>query len=247
VERIEMTSFPEPAEIGAAVKRREPAAVATVISGPGQVGARRVIRAANTANADASWQPRAPRTPSSAQLDRAVDDDVRGIDADEVVVDWPHRFLADANVGARAEICLLTSDPKFKVPLLEVLPRTPAEYMGAIGSRRTHEDPLTQLGVPGLTPEELTRLRSLIGLYGVRTLVDTAMSIAAEVIRLRYGGTGQALTDTDGRLRHTLAFGWRASLAVCTSVARVLLVTGLDRIEGFGTVSMACSVARVPR
>ena len=70
-------------------------------------------------------------------------------DADEVVVDWPHRFLAGAEVDARTVICVLTHDPKFDVPVLEVALRTPAGYIGAMGSRRTHEDRLERLRAIG--------------------------------------------------------------------------------------------------
>jgi xanthine dehydrogenase accessory factor len=125
--------------------------------------------------------------------------------ADEVVVDWPHRFLAATAVDTRTVICVLTHDPKFDVPLLEVALRTPAAYIGAMGSRRTHHDRLARLREIGLTGEELSRLRSPIGLdLGARTPEETAVSIAAELIRLRWGGTGQALTDTTGRIHHPL-------------------------------------------
>jgi xanthine/CO dehydrogenase XdhC/CoxF family maturation factor len=127
-------------------------------------------------------------------------------DADEVVVDWPHRFLAGTQVDARTVICVLTHDPKFDVPLLEVALRTPAAYIGAMGSRRTHHDRLGRLREAGLTSAELSRLRSPIGLdLGARTPEETAVSIAAELIQLRWGGTGQALTDTQGRIHHQLA------------------------------------------
>jgi xanthine dehydrogenase accessory factor len=127
-------------------------------------------------------------------------------DADEVVVDWTHRFLAGTDVDARTVICVLTHDPKFDVPLLEVALRTPAGYIGAMGSRRTHDDRLARLREAGLADVELSRLRSPIGLdLGARTPEETAVSIAAELIQLRWGGTGQALTDTAGRIHHPLA------------------------------------------
>jgi xanthine dehydrogenase accessory factor len=122
-------------------------------------------------------------------------------DADEVVVDWPHRFLAAADVDERTAICVLTHDPKFDVPVLEVALRTPAGYIGAMGSRRTHEDRLERLRAVGLTEPELARLRSPIGLdLGARTPEETAVSIAAELIQLRWGGTGRALSSTNGRI-----------------------------------------------
>jgi len=127
-------------------------------------------------------------------------------DADEVVVDWPHRFLGTTEVDTRTVICVLTHDPKFDVPLLEVALRTPAGYIGAMGSRRTHDDRLARLREAGLTEDELARLRSPIGLdLGARTPEETAVSIAAELIQLRWGGTGHPLTDTEGRIHHELA------------------------------------------
>jgi len=267
VERVTRESFPELGEIASAVERGEPVAVATVIAGPGRLGARRVI-----------WNAEATGTlGSGGRLDAAVDDDVRGMlaqgltgvrrygehgerrgdelsvfvnsfappprmlvfgaidfaaavarvgkflgyhvtvcdarrvfatharfpDADEVVVEWPHRFLAGAEIDARTVICVLTHDPKFDVPLLEVALRTPAGYVGAMGSRRTHEDRLERLRSAGLAEADLARLRSPIGLdLGARTPEETAVSIAAELIQLRWGGSGRALTDTEGRIHH---------------------------------------------
>jgi xanthine dehydrogenase accessory factor len=272
VEPVSRHTFPELGEIAAAVDRGEPVAVATVISGPGKIGARRVI-----------WgDPARPSTGSLGsgdRLDSAADDDVRGMlaqgltgirrygehgerrgdelgvfvnsfappprmlvfgaidfaaavarigkflgyhvtvcdarpvfatrsrfpDADQVVVDWPHRFLAGVEVDARTVICVLTHDPKFDVPVLEVALRTPAGYIGAMGSRRTHEDRLERLRAVGVTEAELSRLRSPIGLdLGARTPEETAVSIAAELIQLRWGGTGRALTDTGGRIHHEI-------------------------------------------
>lgn len=124
-------------------------------------------------------------------------------DADEVVTDWPHRYLARISTDERTVICVLTHDPKFDVPLLEVALRLPAAYIGAMGSRRTHEDRLARLRDAGLTESELARLRSPIGLdLGARTPEETAIAIAAELIQLRWGGSGRPLTATTGRIHH---------------------------------------------
>jgi len=124
-------------------------------------------------------------------------------DADEVVVDWPHRYLASTDVDQRTVICVLTHDPKFDVPVLEVALRTAAGYIGAMGSRRTHEDRLERLRAIGMTEDEIARLRSPIGLdLGARTPEETAVSVAAELIQLRWGGSGQPLTGTTGRIHH---------------------------------------------
>ena len=128
--------------------------------------------------------------------------------ADEVVVDWPHRYLqgeADAGrIDGRTVLCVLTHDPKFDVPLLEVALRLPdVAYIGAMGSRRTHDDRLARLREAGVTQEEQARLSSPIGLdLGARTPEETAVSIAAEIIALRWGGQGQRLGELAGRIHH---------------------------------------------
>ena len=120
-------------------------------------------------------------------------------DADEVVVEWPHRYLAATAVDERTVITVLTHDPKFDVPLLEVALATPVAYVGAMGSRRTNDDRLRKLRELGLTDEELARLHAPIGLdLGARTPEETAVSIAAELIGQRWGGTGGALRLADG-------------------------------------------------
>ncbi|MFF1548939.1 XdhC family protein [Streptomyces sp. NPDC058291] len=117
----------------------------------------------------------------------------------EVVVEWPHRYLRGTATDARTVICVLTHDPKFDVPLLEAALRRPAAYIGAMGSRRTHDDRRARLAAAGLTERELARLRSPIGLdLGARTPEEVAVSVAAEIVALRWGGTGVALTAARG-------------------------------------------------
>lgn len=264
VEPVDAAHYPELPEVADAVAGHRPVAVATVIAGPGRIGARRVI-----------WPDRASGGLGGERLNDAIDDDARGMlaqgvtgqrhygaqgerrldeltvfvqafappprmlvfgaidfaaavaragsflgyrvtvcdarpvfatasrfpDADEVVVKWPHVYLAETEVDERTVICVLTHDPKFDVPLLEVALRTPAGYIGAMGSRRTHDDRLARLREAGLTDEELAHLRSPIGLdLGARTPEETAVAIAAELIQLRWGGSGRPLTDTAGRI-----------------------------------------------
>lgn len=125
--------------------------------------------------------------------------------ADEVVVDWPHRYLSGqieaGRVNQRTVVAVLTHDPKFDVPLLEVALRADIAYVGAMGSRRTHSDRIAKLREAGLSEQELERLASPIGLdLGARTPEETAVSIAAEIIALRWGGRGDRLADTSGAI-----------------------------------------------
>ncbi|MFJ9965357.1 XdhC family protein [Streptomyces avermitilis] len=119
----------------------------------------------------------------------------------EVVVDWPQRFLRGTTTDARTVICVLTHDLKFDVPLLEEALRRPAAYIGAMGSRRTHDDRIRRLTEAGLSGHELSRLRSPVGLdLGARTPEEVAVSVAAEIVALRWGGSGTPLTATGGAI-----------------------------------------------
>ncbi|GJP08987.1 XdhC family protein [Mycobacterium marinum] len=130
--------------------------------------------------------------------------------ADEVVVEWPSRYLtAEVQAGAideRTVICVLTHDPKFDVPVLEVALRLPRiGYIGAMGSRQTHDDRMSRLRAAGLTDAELSQLSSPIGLdLGARTPEETAVSIAADIIARRWGGGGRPLAETSGRIHRDL-------------------------------------------
>ncbi|MSO43594.1 MAG: XshC-Cox1 family protein [Candidatus Planktophila sp.] len=128
-------------------------------------------------------------------------------EADEVIIDWPHRYLAKVDIDERTVICVLTHDPKFDVPVLEIALRSKARYVGAMGSRRTHEGRLKRLREIGMSESELSRLRSPIGLdIGPRTPEETAISIAAEIIADLTGGTGEPLSQgSDPIHRHSLA------------------------------------------
>ena len=131
--------------------------------------------------------------------------------ADEVVVSWPHLYLQkqidEGKIDQRTVLCVLTHDPKFDVPVLDLALRLEGRdrpaYIGAMGSRKTHEDRLVRLKEAGLDEEQLARLVSPIGLdLGGRTPEETAVSVAAEIIAMRWGGTNVRLTETDRRVHH---------------------------------------------
>jgi xanthine dehydrogenase accessory factor len=124
-------------------------------------------------------------------------------EADEIVVDWPHRYLRSTRTDARTVLCVLTHDAKFDVPLLRVALGLPVAFVGAMGSRRTHADRERRLREAGVTERDLARLRSPIGLdLGARTPEETALSIAAEIVAARRGGTGVPLTGSGTPIHH---------------------------------------------
>jgi xanthine dehydrogenase accessory factor len=129
-------------------------------------------------------------------------------DAAEVVNTWPHRYLseqfAQGLLDSRAVLCVLTHDPKFDIPVLEVALRgSPVAFIGAMGSRRTHEDRMARLRQTGLTEAELSRLHSPVGLdLGARTPEETAVSIAAEFIAQQWSGSGEPLRQLGERIHH---------------------------------------------
>lgn len=126
--------------------------------------------------------------------------------ADEVVVSWPDEFLQTAEVDQRTVICVLTHDPKFDVPVLKAALETEAGYIGAMGSRRTHDDRTERLREEGVAEDQLSRIASPIGLdLGSRTPEETAVAIAAEIVALRTGHEGGRLADRSGPI-HAVGF-----------------------------------------
>ena len=117
-------------------------------------------------------------------------------EADEVLAQWPHKYLDLARIDHRTVIAVLTHDPKFDVPALVRAVRTPAAYIGAMGSRRAHTDRIRRLREAGLNETEIARISAPIGLdLGGTTSEETAVSIMAEVIALKNGRTGQRLCE----------------------------------------------------
>ena len=128
--------------------------------------------------------------------------------ADEVVVDRPERYLAAEHeagrIDARTALCVLTHDSRFDVPVLARALRLPdIGYVGVMGSRRTHDDRVARLRSAGVSDFQLARLRSPLGLdLGGRTPEETALSIVAELVADRRGGTGRRLGELRGTIHH---------------------------------------------
>jgi xanthine dehydrogenase accessory factor len=126
--------------------------------------------------------------------------------ADDVVTDWPHRYLtAEAAAGhldRRTVVCVLTHDPKFDIPLLETALALDLAYVGAMGSRRSHLQRVDDLLNAGVRPERIAQLHSPIGLdLGAVTSAEVAVSVTAEIIAARSrAATCAPLRDTSGPL-----------------------------------------------
>ena len=121
--------------------------------------------------------------------------------ADEVVVEWPDRLLGriGPELGPRDAVCVLTHDPKFDVPAIVGAVATRVGYLGAMGSRKTHDKRLERLREEGVAEDELARVMAPIGLdLGSRSPEETAISICAEIIALRTGKAAPSLRDRDG-------------------------------------------------
>jgi xanthine dehydrogenase accessory factor len=268
VERVDPASYPQLAEVAAAIEAGEPVAVATLIRGgdgrlvvgqerhSGTLGSQRldevVLEDARGALAAGRTGPISygpdgerlgdaltvfvstfsppPRMIVFGAIDfaaavarigaflgyRVTVCDARPVFATgrrfpgvEVVVDWPHRYLAGEVAAGRTDrrtvVCVLTHDPKFDVPALKVALAEDFAYVGAMGSRRTHADRLARLKSDGVDDDQLAKLASPIGLdLGARTPEETAVSVAAEIIAVRWGGGGQPLSTLDGSIHENL-------------------------------------------
>ena len=122
-------------------------------------------------------------------------------EADEIVVQWPNEFLETAKVDRRTAICILTHDPKFDIPLLQVALETKAGYIGAMGSRRTHQKRVANLVEAGVAEEQLDRIMAPLGLdIGATSPEEVAVAVAAQIIANRYGRPGGSLKHSDGRI-----------------------------------------------
>jgi xanthine dehydrogenase accessory factor len=125
--------------------------------------------------------------------------------ADDVVVDWPDRHLAKvgADLGPRDVVCVLTHDPKFDVPAIVSALATEVGYLGAMGSRRTHDERTVRLRQAGVDDAGLARVMGPIGLdIGARTPEETAVAICAEIIARRTGREAPSLKDRAGPIHH---------------------------------------------
>jgi xanthine dehydrogenase accessory factor len=99
--------------------------------------------------------------------------------------DWPDEALAALEIDARTAVVTLSHDIKLDDPALRVALRSPAFYIGSLGSSRTHAKRLARLADAGITPDEIGRLHAPVGLaIGAATPAEIAISVMAQIIQV---------------------------------------------------------------
>jgi xanthine dehydrogenase accessory factor len=121
-------------------------------------------------------------------------------DAADVLVAWPDEaFGRLGGIDATMSVVMLSHDPVLDDPALVIALRSPASFVGAIGSRRTQDARRDRLRTAGLSEAEIGRLAGPIGLdTGARSVLETALSILAEIVAVRHGRSGGRLSATEG-------------------------------------------------
>ncbi len=127
------------------------------------------------------------------------------VSADMVDESWPNecieRLIAAGRLGSGSAIIICTHDSKFDEPALFAALRSPAGFIGALGSRLTIEDRRVRLLAAGLSELEISRIRSPLGLdLGSETAAETAVSVFAEIIASRNKRNGKPLTELLGNI-----------------------------------------------
>ena len=113
-------------------------------------------------------------------------------DADELILAWPEEAFERIGLDTGSYVCVLSHDPKFDEPALQIALRSSAAYVGAIGSRKTQASRRERLKESGLSDAQIARLHGPIGLdLGGRQPAETALAILAEMTAVRYGGTAE--------------------------------------------------------
>jgi xanthine dehydrogenase accessory factor len=103
-----------------------------------------------------------------------------------VIDDWPDEALVRLKPDERSAVVTLTHDPKLDDPALLTSLRSPAFYIGCLGSRKTQQARLNRLRAAGVAEDQLARIHGPVGLsIGAQTPAEIAISILAEITRIR--------------------------------------------------------------
>jgi xanthine dehydrogenase accessory factor len=122
--------------------------------------------------------------------------------ATRVLVGWPEDLMDEISFDRRTWIVILSHDKRHEDPVLEAALKSQVRYIGAMGSRRTHELRMERLTDKGFPQEDLGRVYGPVGLdIGGESPQEVAISILAEMTLVRYGaGSGMSLKGTEGRV-----------------------------------------------
>jgi xanthine dehydrogenase accessory factor len=104
-----------------------------------------------------------------------------------VSAQWPDEALALWKIDAATAVVTLTHDPKLDDAALVEALKSPAFYIAALGSRKTHAARLERLAHFGFSPQELARIHGPAGLaIGARTPGEIALSILAQMTAVQH-------------------------------------------------------------
>lgn len=108
--------------------------------------------------------------------------------ADELILKWPSKALAEMDLDEASYVVVLTHDEKLDNPALKTALASRARYIGALGSTRTHAGRIEKLKAQGVTQEQLDRIHAPIGLeLGAERPEEIAVAIIAEIIAVSHG------------------------------------------------------------
>ena len=123
-------------------------------------------------------------------------------EASAVLVGWPADLMDQLHFDRRTWVVVLSHDQRHETPVLKAALKSDARFIGAMGSRRTHQLRVARLGKMGFSEDEVKRIKGPVGLdIGAETPQEVAISILAEMTLIRYGaGTGLSLHGVEGRI-----------------------------------------------
>ncbi len=120
---------------------------------------------------------------------KAFGSEARFAQADQLIQLWPQKAFAGLTVNENTAVALLTHDPKIDDPALHAVLNSPAFYIGALGSRKTHAKRVTRLEEAGFTADQISRIHGPIGLdINAQNPEEIALSVMAEIVKVRREG-----------------------------------------------------------
>lgn len=112
----------------------------------------------------------------------------RFADADALLIEWPADALERLSLTDNTFFAMLAHDLKIDLPAIEIALRSPARYIGALGSKKTHAKRIAALEEGGFSEQDIARIHNPIGLdLGGRRAEEIALAIIAEMVAARHG------------------------------------------------------------